>query len=40
MDIVGDLFHYGHVHDLGYKVVVGVHSDEIVETYKRTPIIN
>ena len=42
--MVGDLFHVGHiklikkVHDLGYTVVVGVHSDQDVEMYKRTPV--
>ena len=44
IDMVGDMFHYGHVrqikavHDKGFKVVVGVHSDAAVETYKRQPI--
>ena len=45
IDMVGDLFHAGHVnhikniHDLGYTVVVGIHSDETVESYKRKPIL-
>ena len=44
VSMVGDLFHTGHinllqhVHDLGYTVIVGVHSDADVESYKRTPI--
>ena len=39
IDMVGDLFHFGHVHlikkvyDLDYTVVVGIHSDETVESY-------
>ena len=42
--MVGDLFHIGHirliqhVQQRGYSVVVGVHSDEDVAQYKRTPI--
>lgn len=45
IDMVGDLFHAGHVdlikcvHDLGYNVIVGVHSDGDVERYKRKPIL-
>jgi cytidyltransferase-like protein len=45
VDMVGDLFHCGHirllkhVHDLGYHVVAGIHSDEAVESYKRAPIL-
>jgi len=47
-DIVGDLFHYGHVNlfkkikDLDESVflIVGVCSDEVVEIYKRKPILN
>jgi cytidyltransferase-like protein len=43
-DMVADLFHYGHVEflrqarQLGDELVVGIHSDESVETYKRRPI--
>jgi cytidyltransferase-like protein len=43
-DMVGDLFHYGHVRflerarTLGDVLVVGVHSDETVSEYKRTPV--
>ena len=45
IDMVGDLFHIGHmelierVHDLGYSVCVGVHADNDVERYKRRPIL-
>ena len=44
VSMVGDLFHVGHINlvravrDLGYTVVVGVHSDEEVQSYKRTPV--
>ncbi len=43
-DIVGDLFHFGHVnflrhaHSLCDRLVVGVHSDADVARYKRRPI--
>jgi glycerol-3-phosphate cytidylyltransferase len=43
-DMVGDLFHYGHVRflerarRLGDVLVVGVHSDETVAEYKRAPV--
>ena len=42
--MVGDLFHVNHVRFLelaktyGDKLIVGVLSDEAVESYKRTPI--
>jgi len=42
--MVADLFHYGHVNFLrtarehGDYLLVGVHSDEVVRSYKRTPI--
>ena len=45
-DMVGDLFHYGHVNALeqsksfGDYLIVGVHNDETVESYKRKPIMN
>ena len=45
-DMVGDLFHVGHINMLkqarqfGDYLIVGVHSDKTVESYKRTPIIN
>jgi cytidyltransferase-like protein len=44
IDMVGDLLHFGHVnqikraYDLGYRVIIGIHSDETVESYKRKPI--
>ncbi len=44
--MVGDLFHVGHINlvravgDLGYDVIVGVHSDDEVELYKRTPVMS
>ena len=44
-DIVGDLFHVGHLNlfkqarEFGDYLVVGVHSDATVESYKRKPII-
>ncbi|MGA8297204.1 MAG: adenylyltransferase/cytidyltransferase family protein [Acidimicrobiales bacterium] len=44
VDMVGDLFHYGHVEFLrrarllGDHLVVGVHSDETVALYKRPPV--
>jgi len=43
-DIVGDLFHVGHLNlfkramGCGTHLVVGVHSDKSVESYKRKPI--
>lgn len=44
VDMVADLFHRGHVeflrqaHALGDELVVGIHSDEAAERYKRRPI--
>jgi cytidyltransferase-like protein len=44
-DMVADLFHHGHVaflraaRDLGDLLVVGVHSDETVASYKRPPVL-
>ena len=44
-----DLFHYGHVKQLQRcrelcekedKVIVGIHSDKTIESYKRIPIMN
>lgn len=43
-DMVADLFHYGHAEflrrarEFGDVLVVGIHSDASVETYKRRPI--
>jgi cytidyltransferase-like protein len=43
-DMVGDLFHYGHVNALqqsksfGDYLIVGVHNDETVKSYKRQPV--
>jgi cytidyltransferase-like protein len=42
-----DLFHYGHVNQLrncrelcgpNNKVIVGIHSDEVIASYKRAPV--
>jgi cytidyltransferase-like protein len=44
VDMVADLFHFGHIRFLeqarafGDHLIVGVHSDATVESYKRTPI--
>ena len=44
VDMVADLFHYGHVaflekaRAMGDRLIVGVHSDETVAGYKRNPI--
>ena len=43
--MVADLFHYGHMNFLrqasshGDFLLVGIHADETVESYKRTPIL-
>ena len=43
-DMCGDLLHYGHtrflkkVKSLGDKLIVGIHSDKTIESYKRTPV--
>ena len=49
-DMCGDLFHYGHVDFLKQckfyndnpdnTLIVGVHNDQTIQTYKRTPIMN
>ncbi len=45
-DMVGDLFHGGHVsffkkaRELGDQLVVGVHSSEVCESYKRRPVLS
>jgi len=44
VDMCGDLLHYGHIRflrqakELGDKLIVGIHSDKTIESYKRTPI--
>jgi cytidyltransferase-like protein len=44
VDMVADLFHFGHVRFLdqasafGDQLIVGIHSDATVASYKRTPI--
>ena len=44
-DMAADLFHYGHVEflkkarALGDYLLVGVHSDDILESYKRRPVL-
>jgi len=46
VDMVADLFHYGHVNFLrqakshGDVLIVGIHADETVESYKRSPILS
>ena len=43
-DMCGDLFHYGHVNylkkakELGDYLLVGVHNDDTIRSYKRNPI--
>tara|TARA_Y100001937_G_scaffold21799_1_gene30780 strand:+ start:829 stop:1230 length:402 start_codon:yes stop_codon:yes gene_type:complete len=45
-DVVGDLFHVGHINlfkqarELGDYLIVGVHSDKAVSSYKRVPILD
>ena len=45
-DMCADLFHWGHVNilrdakNLGDKLIVGIHSDETIISYKRKPIMN
>jgi cytidyltransferase-like protein len=45
-DMVADLFHYGHVdflrraRALGDELVVGIHSDATVASYKSAPILS
>ena len=45
VDMVADLFHYGHANFLrqakqfGDHLIVGIDSDEVVKEYKRTPIL-
>ena len=46
VDMVADLFHYGHANFLrqakqfGDHLIVGIHSDEVVSGYKRTTIMS
>ena len=46
LDMCADLFHWGHVNILknakaiGDRLVVGIHSDETIRSYKRDPIMN
>ena len=46
VDMVAGLFHYGHANFLrqakqfGDHLIVGIHSDEVVSGYKRTPIMS
>jgi cytidyltransferase-like protein len=46
-DMVADLFHYGHIEFIknihkfkneGDEVVIGIHNDETVKSYKRIPV--
>lgn len=45
VDVVGDLFHAGHVQffqkalEYGDELIVGIHGDEAVAAYKRQPIL-
>ena len=45
VDMVADLFHFGHVEllrkakELGTKLIVGVHNDDTVQSYKRRPVL-
>lgn len=46
VDIIADLFHYGHVEflrqarQLGDQLIVGICSDHDIKTYKRKPILS
>lgn len=45
VDMVGDLFHINHINllkkakEYGNNLIVGIHSDKDVESYKRVPIL-
>ncbi|MCI0845826.1 MAG: adenylyltransferase/cytidyltransferase family protein [Chloroflexi bacterium] len=45
VDMVADLFHYGHVEflkqarALGDYLLVGIHSDDVVAAHKRKPVL-
>ena len=42
LDMCADLFHWGHVNmlknakSMGDRLVVGIHSDETIRSYKRS----
>tara|TARA_B100001057_G_C22771678_1_gene919850 strand:+ start:791 stop:1204 length:414 start_codon:yes stop_codon:yes gene_type:complete len=44
LDMCADLFHWGHVNmlknakSMGDRLVVGIHSDETIRSYKRDPV--
>ena len=51
VDMVADLFHYGHVNFLrtiynkyikntNNKLYIGIHNDDTVRSYKRTPVLS
>jgi len=46
IDMCADLFHAGHVNalkqckEMGDILIVGIHSDKTIKSYKRDPIIN
>lgn len=46
VDMVGDLFHFGHVEllrrakEFGQRLIVGVHNDDTVMSYKRKPVLS
>ena len=46
IDMAADLFHIGHLNlirrakQLGDYLIVGIHSDKDIESYKRMPVIN
>jgi cytidyltransferase-like protein len=46
VDMCADIFHYGHVKylkeckKLGNNLIVGIHSDDVIELHKRPPIMN
>jgi cytidyltransferase-like protein len=43
-DMCADLFHYGHIRflaqarSLGGRLIVGIHSDDVIKTYKPAPV--
>jgi cytidyltransferase-like protein len=46
VDMCADIFHHGHVKylkackELSDVLIVGIHSDDVIESYKRQPIMN